>query len=57
VGAAVDPAFTPDGRRIHFAGRPDAPAIGKLRIGRINADNTGPTASGKGYAPSVDMKP
>lgn len=55
--AAVDPAWTPDGRRIYFAGLPEAPRNGKHRIYRINADGTGLTEIGQGYAPSVGTRP
>ncbi|KHK00498.1 TolB family protein [Desulfovibrio sp. TomC] len=55
--AAVTPAWTPDGRRIYFSGLPETPANGRHRLYRMNADGTGLTDLGKGFAPSVGTRP
>ncbi|OLN26933.1 hypothetical protein DVDV_2392 [Desulfovibrio sp. DV] len=54
---AVAPAWTPDGQRIYFAGLPEAPANGRHRLYRMNADGTGLTELGKGFGPSVGTRP
>ena len=55
--AAVAPTWTPDGRRIYFSGLPETPANGGHRLYRINADGTGLTELGKGFAPSAGTRP
>ncbi|QAZ66910.1 TolB family protein [Solidesulfovibrio carbinolicus] len=54
---AVSPTWTPDGRRIYFAGLPEKPANGPHRLYRMNADGTGLTELGKGFRPSVGTRP
>ena len=51
--AAVAPAWSPDGRRIYFAGLPETPAGGDHRIYRVNADGSGLTEIARGLRPSV----
>ena len=55
--AAVSPAWTPDGKRIYFAGVPEMPVNGLPHLYRINADGTGMTDLGKGWMPSAGMRP
>ncbi len=55
--AAVAPAWSPDGRRVYFAGLPDAPPNGPHRLYRVNADGTGLVELGKGLSPSVGTRP
>ena len=55
--AAAMAAWTPDGRRIYFAGLPEAPANGTHKIYRINADGTGLTVIDAGRSPSVGTRP
>ena len=54
---AVFPAWTPDGRRIYFAGLKESPANGTHHLYRMNADGTGLTDLGKGSVPSVGTRP
>ncbi len=54
---AVSPTWTPDGRRIYFAGLPEKPVNGPHHLYRMNADGTGLTDLGKGFAPSVGTRP
>lgn len=54
---AVFPAWTPDGQRIYFTGLPESPANGTHHLYRMNADGTGLTDLGKGFAPSVGTRP
>ena len=54
---AAFPAWTPDGKRIYFAGLPETPANGPQWIYRMNADGTGLTQLGKGWMPSVGTRP
>lgn len=54
---AVDPAWSPDGRRIYFAGLPESPAGGTHHISRINADGSGLTEIARGLRPCVGSRP
>jgi len=54
---AVNPAWTPDGRRIYFAGLSDTPPNGQHRIYRMNADGTGLKEIAKGWQISVGTRP
>ncbi|BAH76617.1 TolB family protein [Solidesulfovibrio magneticus] len=54
---AVTPTWTPDGQRIYFSGLPEKPANGTHHLYRMNADGTGLTELGKGFAPSVGTRP
>ena len=54
---AVDPAWTPDGRRVYCAALPDSPPNGTHRIYRLNADGTGWTELAKGLKPAVGTRP
>ena len=53
---AAQAAWTPDGRRIYFAGKPAASTDGASKIYRINADGTGLTEIDTGRAPSVGTR-
>ena len=55
--AAATPAWSPDGKRVYFSALPDAPQNGPHHLYRINADGTGLTDLGPGFAPSVGTKP
>ncbi|WP_300158237.1 biopolymer transporter Tol [Solidesulfovibrio sp.] len=55
--AAVAPTWSPDGRRVYFAGLPDAPPRGWHHLYRVNIDGTGLTDLGKGLNPSVGTRP
>jgi hypothetical protein len=55
--AAVTPSWSPDGKRVYFSALPDAPPHGPHHLYRINADGTGPTDLGPGFAPSVGTRP
>lgn len=56
--AAVDPALSPDGRRVYFAGLPDAPRGGGHRLFRVNSDGTGLTEiAPAGWRPSAGTRP
>jgi len=54
---AVAPAWSPDGRRIYFAGLPESPAGGTHHIYRINADGSGLTEIARGLHPCVGSRP
>ena len=55
--AATMAAWTPDGRRIYFAGLPESPANGSHKIYRMHADGTGSTEIDTGRSPSVGTRP
>lgn len=55
--AAAMAAWTPDGRRIYFAGLPDSPPNGTHKIYRMNADGTDLTILATGRDPSVGTRP
>ena len=55
--AAGQPAWSPDGKRLYFSALPDAPPNGPHHLYRMNADGTGLTDLGPGFAPSVGTRP
>ncbi|WP_428560060.1 MAG: TolB family protein [Solidesulfovibrio sp. DCME] len=54
--AVASAAWSPDGKRIYFSALPDTPPNGPHRLYRVNADGTGLTDLGPGFAPSVGMR-
>ena len=55
--AASNPAWSPDGKRIYFCALPDTPPNGPHHIYRINADGSGLSDLGPGFAPRVGTRP